>query len=576
VPLATTSVQSNGYYEFPAIDNAGSLDVYVKLFCETREYEIVRVVNSDDVVYWSQTDTHYNVTDGYVDMGSWVVGGVQKRNWAVYDDIVDGYFWLLNKTDWKKRHEVYARIDYDPLGSYSLGDGMVIHPFDAFSRDTVLHEYGHCINYEARGGSFPPSGRQDPEHYPDTEADGGWAFREGWAEFFECAVDNDPRITYGVPYGSLETTVYADGPFGHGDYGDWDGDIVEGAVAQVFWDIFDGVNPNDCPSWDKIRYGDYISNRLDKLWDIFLNDDPDNINSVWVLWDPKDVSIWAVFRHARINILRNIAVIHVASSPEGVILGETTPINATVTNLGNTMENFNLTVSANDIQIASLENLTLESRKSGTFTAYWNTTGFVKGDYAVSARAMIFPQDLNITDDTLEESIVTILSPGHDVCINSIVPSTVLNGSKYSLFIQVRARNLGSSPETFNVTVYANATFIGLQAVNLESGRYVVLIFPWDTAGLERGNYSVIACATLVLGEIDATDNAFDRWVLVTIAGDVDGNGQVDIFDIVLMAGGYGAEPPNPKYDPNCDIDGDGDVDIFDIVMAAGNYGKSW
>ncbi|HUV98146.1 MAG TPA: hypothetical protein VMW14_01430 [Candidatus Paceibacterota bacterium] len=42
------------------------------------------------------------------------------------------------------------------------------------------------------------------------------------------------------------------------------------------------------------------------------------------------------------------------------------------------------------------------------------------------------------------------------------------------------------------------------------------------------------------------------------------------------MAGGYGTKPPNPKYDPNCDIDGDGDIDIFDLVIAAVNYGDSW
>ena len=63
--------------------------------------------------------------------------------------------------------------------------------------------------------------------------------------------------------------------------------------------------------------------------------------------------------------------------------------------------------------------------------------------------------------------------------------------------------------------------------------------------------------------------------VLVTIAGDVDGDRDVDIFDIAKMAGVYGVKEPNPRYEPNCDIDGDGDIDIFDIVKAAGNYGES-
>jgi len=50
----------------------------------------------------------------------------------------------------------------------------------------------------------------------------------------------------------------------------------------------------------------------------------------------------------------------------------------------------------------------------------------------------------------------------------------------------------------------------------------------------------------------------------------------VDIFDIVRMAGVYGSEKGDPRYDPNCDIDCDGDVDIFDIVIACGHYGESW
>lgn len=58
--------------------------------------------------------------------------------------------------------------------------------------------------------------------------------------------------------------------------------------------------------------------------------------------------------------------------------------------------------------------------------------------------------------------------------------------------------------------------------------------------------------------------------------GDVNGDGEVDIFDIVAMATNYGVIEHDPNYDPNCDIDGDGDIDIFDIVVAATHYGESW
>lgn len=63
------------------------------------------------------------------------------------------------------------------------------------------------------------------------------------------------------------------------------------------------------------------------------------------------------------------------------------------------------------------------------------------------------------------------------------------------------------------------------------------------------------------------------------LTGDLDGDRDVDIFDIVLLAGAYGSYPSHPNYRPEYDIDpppfGDGDIDIFDIVSAVGDYGKS-
>jgi hypothetical protein len=94
---------------------------------------------------------------------------------------------------------------------------------------------------------------------------------------------------------------------------------------------------------------------------------------------------------------------------------------------------------------------------------------------------------------------------------------------------------------------------------------------------LALGNYTVSTSVDPVDGELNVDDNTLTGYsILLTIPGDVDGNREVNIFDIVRMAGGYGTKPPNLKYDAACDIDGDRDIDIFDIVLAAGHYGDSW
>ena len=111
----------------------------------------------------------------------------------------------------------------------------------------------------------------------------------------------------------------------------------------------------------------------------------------------------------------------------------------------------------------------------------------------------------------------------------------------------------------------------------LSSGESTTLAITWNTSNFVYGSYTIWACAEPVPDEEYTVDNTYiSRVVIVTIPGDVDGDGSVGIFDIVTMADVYGSQEGDPDYNPNCDIDGDGDIDIFDIVMAASNYGESW
>ena len=60
------------------------------------------------------------------------------------------------------------------------------------------------------------------------------------------------------------------------------------------------------------------------------------------------------------------------------------------------------------------------------------------------------------------------------------------------------------------------------------------------------------------------------------LLGDVDGDSDVDIFDILIIATGYGSNRGDPEYTEACDLDSDSKIDIFDIVIAATHYGESW
>src|SRR3990167_3477630 len=54
------------------------------------------------------------------------------------------------------------------------------------------------------------------------------------------------------------------------------------------------------------------------------------------------------------------------------------------------------------------------------------------------------------------------------------------------------------------------------------------------------------------------------------LPGDLDKDGDVDIFDYNLLITNFGATGDNPA-----DIDGDGDVDIFDYNILISNFGKT-
>jgi hypothetical protein len=57
------------------------------------------------------------------------------------------------------------------------------------------------------------------------------------------------------------------------------------------------------------------------------------------------------------------------------------------------------------------------------------------------------------------------------------------------------------------------------------------------------------------------------------VAGDVDGDGLVDVLDLLYLVGGFGKSVGDTGYLPICDFNRDGMVDVADLLTMVGNFG---
>jgi parallel beta-helix repeat protein len=74
---------------------------------------------------------------------------------------------------------------------------------------------------------------------------------------------------------------------------------------------------------------------------------------------------------------------------------------------------------------------------------------------------------------------------------------------------------------------------------------------------------------------IDANNkDRYPRGVFMP-AGDLNGDGIVNILDAVLAASAFGSSPGHPNWNSLADLNNDGIIDIFDLIILASNFGKT-
>jgi hypothetical protein len=206
---------------------------------------------------------------------------------------------------------------------------------------------------------------------------------------------------------------------------------------------------------------------------------------------------------------------------------------------------------------------------------------------AASGQYDVIVKPANETDgtydaqDVLITNVVTSPGPGifvlyeYDVAVTNVISYKTIIGQGYVGNVTVTTENLGTNAVTFNLTVYANATYIASQNVTLLSGNSANVNFLWNTTGFAYGNYTLSAYAWPVPGETNISNNNYTGGsVYVGIPGDVEGIGKVNMGNVVDILRAFGSTVGRPNYNPNCDIENNGKVDMGDVVIALRNFGQ--
>jgi hypothetical protein len=62
---------------------------------------------------------------------------------------------------------------------------------------------------------------------------------------------------------------------------------------------------------------------------------------------------------------------------------------------------------------------------------------------------------------------------------------------------------------------------------------------------------------------------------LITIPGDVDGDYDVDLYDVVKICFAYGSKKGEPEYEADYDVNCDDKIDLYDVIIACTHYGET-
>ncbi|HKZ93491.1 MAG TPA: NosD domain-containing protein [Candidatus Bathyarchaeia archaeon] len=169
----------------------------------------------------------------------------------------------------------------------------------------------------------------------------------------------------------------------------------------------------------------------------------------------------------------------------------------------------------------------------------------------------------------------------HDVAIESVNTDATQAyvGTIINITVMVKNKGRIGAAETFTVTAKYNTTAIQTRTVtNLAAGSNQNLTFNWNTAQLNRGNYTISAEASLVTDELNSDNNKRNDGAVrlrESLAGDINHDDTVNNLDLSLLTQAFGATPQSGNWNPDADLNTDNIIDAEDLRILGENYGRT-
>jgi hypothetical protein len=260
-------------------------------------------------------------------------------------------------------------------------------------------------------------------------------------------------------------------------------------------------------------------------------------------------------------------VIHITRPLDGSVLHSTIQVNGTTSD-DVCLRKCELYVDGNLAQTISLP-----QASSSYFDFSLDTTSLSNENHTVMT------ESYDTSNNNANESLsIYVVNDIHDIAIADVGSGKSVVFEGFNLSVTAAVVNRGSYAESTNITVYANSTLIGAAAfTNVTVDGLEILTFAWDTTGFACGNYTITAYAWPVPGEANTADNTFTYGLVqVTIMGDVDGNGWVNVLDAIDVSNSFGKGIGQAGFNANADFDDNGVINILDAITLANHYNQHY